>query len=74
MKLSKTPHVQFSNDEKIYARLNNSIIYFYNAPDFHNTALKTPETWKITNFSLSTGQAPLHIAAFIPCITNLQFS
>ena len=69
LKLSRFPEIQFSGDEKVYARLANNAIIFAEVPDFHNTALKSPENLKIATFSLSPGSGPIHALCYIPCKT-----
>jgi len=55
-KLSQEPPFQFSSDEKIFAALTGKTVHFYNVPDFHNVAQKTPDDMKVGNFSFSAAQ------------------
>jgi len=74
MKLAKQPDVQFSPDEKIFARLSNNSIIFSKSPDFHGTDKKTPDNMKVTKFSLSIApqtpeQGPLFVLCYISCMS-----
>jgi uncharacterized protein with WD repeat len=71
LKLNKQPDTQFSMDEKIFARLSNNAIIFSRAPDFNCTDKKTPDTMKVTKFSLSTApqtpdEGPLFVLCYVP--------